>query len=140
MNNNSQEILRRVTQNDPSLTELRLVGYNVGDGVYDGQFYSNNRDDYPTLGAAIANNTHMESLEVTLSNRLPLTVADRGFYDGLQHNSSINKLVLHFNIVGVGHEILKACQTNGNLTYLGIYYANLQNGGERIIVDTLRCC
>ena len=49
MNNNSQEILRRVTQNDPSLTELRLVGYNVGDGVYDGQFYSNNRDDYPTL-------------------------------------------------------------------------------------------
>ena len=36
---------------------------------------------------------------------------------------------------------MQVYQTNGNLTYLGIYYTNLQNGEDRVIVvDTLRSC
>ena len=143
MNSQSQETLRRVTQNDPLLTELTLDDYIDCDD--DGEFYSENSDDYSTLGAAIASNTHLESLEVTLSDDLPLGVADRGFYDGLKSNSSINNLRLWCdgqNIAGgVGQEILKVYQEfNSQLTVLGIYDTDLQNGGDRVIADTLRCC
>ena len=93
MNSNSQETLRGVNQNDPALTELTLSGYNIY-GVTCGEFYSDNSDDYSTLGAAIANNTRLDRLAVTLSDDLPLTVADREFYDGLKSNSSISNLEL----------------------------------------------
>ena len=143
MDNNSRETLCRVTQNDPLLTKTSLADNNNA-FAFDGQFYSGNSDDYSTLGAAIANNTHMEKLSVTLSNRLPLGVADRGFYDGLKSNSSIDDLTLWCNnrniAGGVGQEILKAYQENGNLTFLRIYEADLQNRGDHVIGDTLRCC
>jgi Ran GTPase-activating protein (RanGAP) involved in mRNA processing and transport len=142
MNTGSQETLRRVTQNDPSLTNLSLVD-NIYDGD-DGDFYSDNSDDYSTLGSAIVNNTHLERLDVLSNDDLPLTVADRAFYDGLQSNSSISKLELWCdgqNIVeGVGQEILQVYQENSNISYLGIYSANLQSGGDRVIVDTLSNC
>ena len=142
MNNNSRETLRRVTQDDPSLTELCLAdnNYNVA-----GEFYSDNSDDYSTLGATIANNTCLEELEVMLSNWIPLGVADRGFYDGLQRNSSISNLRLYcgnLNIAGGRvQEILQAYQENNSqLTYLSIQSADLQSGGENIIGDSLRSC
>ena len=146
MSSNSQEALRRVTHNDPILPQLRLLSLadnNYGDTR--GDFYSDSSDDYSTLGAAIANNTHLESLIVKLSDDLPLGLADRGFYDGLKSNSSINDLELYCvdrNIAGgVAHEILKAYQENiSHLTFLGISDANLQNGGDRVVVDTLRSC
>ena len=137
--NNSQEILRRVTQNDPSLTKLRLVDNNIyGD---DGQFHSNNSDDYSTLGSAIANNTHLTRLAVILSDDLPLGVADRDFFNGLKSNSSINNLELYCNnrniAGGVGQEILQAYQENNNhLTDLRITNANLQSGG--IVLSRIR--
>ena len=142
MDNGSQEILRKVTQDDASLNILTLVdpvGYNIY-GYADGKFYSDNSDDYSTLGAAIANNTHLERLEVQLSDDLPLGVADRGFYDGLKRNASIHKLMLRRNVArGVAQEILKVYQENNSqLTFLSIIEANLQNGGDRVIVDTLR--
>ena len=146
MDDISQETLCMVTQNDPSLTKLRIIGVNNNNyGVARGKFYSDNSDDYSTLGSAIANNTHLESLEVILTNNLPLGVADRGFYDGLHHNSSISELSLYCgdrNIAGgVAQEILKVYQeNNSHLTFLGIYFANLQSGGDRVIVDTLRSC
>ena len=144
MDNNIQNILRRVTQNDPSLTTLILDNNNIyGDDSF--MFYSDNGDDYSALGAAIANNTHLAKLEFTLSDDLPLTVANRAFYDGLKSNSSIHELILYcrsLNIAGgVAHEILKIYQENNNhLTVLRIYDADLQSGGDRVIVDTLRNC
>ena len=142
MRHNSQETLRRVNQNDPSLTELSLINSIYVD---EGEFYSYSSDDYSTLlGAAIANNTHLETLAVILSDDLPLGVVDRGFYEGLKSNSSICNLGLHCNnrsiAGGVGQEILKVYQKNGNLTILSINTANLQNGGDRVIVDSLRSC
>ena len=84
MNNKSQETLRRVAQNDPSLTELTLSGNSLYDNDNFnncGAFYSYSSDDYSTLGSAIANNTHLENLIVTLSeDHLPI---GRGFYDDL---------------------------------------------------------
>ena len=153
MNSHSRETLRRVTQNDPSLTSLSIAGNNYY-GVADGKFYSDSSVDYSRLGAAIANNTnleemvvrlsddrpdntHLDRLEVTLSNRL-LGVSDRGFYDGLKRNSSISNLKLwcySINVAGgVGQEILKVYQENNQLTFLSIISANLQNsnGGDRV--------
>ena len=146
MNNKSRDTLRRVvTQNNPSLTTLRLAGNNIYGAAY-GAFYSDNSDDYSTLGAAIANNTHLEDLIVRLSDDLPLGVANREFYYGLKNNSSICDLELrcdHRNIAGgVGQEILQVYQENNSqLIVLSIIDANLQNGGDRVIVvDTLRSC
>ena len=138
MENNSRETLRRANQNDPSLTTLRLVNNNNYGGD-DSEFYSDNSDDYSTLGSAIANNT--------ISDGLALGVADREFYNGLKSNSSINKLTLfclttrNDIAIGVGQEILKAYQKNNNhLTDLSISNNNLQSGGDRVIGDTLRNC
>ena len=144
MNSQSQETLRRVNQNDPSLTELRLVN-----GIYvdEDEFYSDISDDYSTLGAAIATNTHLVYLVVRLSDYLQLGVANREFYDGLKSNSSISDVQLYCNsrnvAGGVGQEILQVYQdnnSNSQLTVLGIYDANLQSGGDRVIGDTLRSC
>ena len=143
MNSHSQGTLRRVTQNDPLLTIINLVDNNYG--VADGKFYSDNSDDYSALGAAIANNTCLAKLEVGLSDDLPLGVVDRGFYDGLKSNSSISDLYLqckrHNLAGGVGHEILQVYhENNSQLTDISINMANLQLGGDRVIVDTLRSC
>ena len=43
MDNDSQETLRRVAQNDHSMTELNLADNNYG--VAEGKLYSNNSDD-----------------------------------------------------------------------------------------------
>jgi len=142
MNSNSQDTLRRVTQDDPSLTILTISNNCYGGA--DGKFYSDNSDDYSTLGAAIANNTHLAKLEVTFTTRLQLGVANRGFYDGLKSNSSISDVQLSCNYItivgGVGQEILKVYQErNSQLTALRIIEADLQNGGDRVIVNTLRC-
>ena len=141
MNDNSQETLRRVAQDDPSLTELILSDNTIYDS--DGKFYSYSSDDYSTLGSAIANNTHLENLAVTLSDDLPL---GRGFYDDLKCNTSIHELTLRLGlglciVEGVAHEILQTYQENNSqLTVLEISDANLRSGGDRVVVDTLRIC
>ena len=128
---------------------LSLVDYDLRyrpiDEIYDGEFYSDNSDDYSTLGAAIANNTHLESLVVWLSDDHPLGVADRGFYDGLKSNSSIHNLSLVGDIgqstLAIGQEILQAYQeNNSHLINLRIERAGLQSGGDRVVGDTLRSC
>ena len=139
MNNISRETLRRMNQNDPSLSKLR-IGVNFGDD--ENEFHSDNSDDYSTLGAAIANNIDLEILEVYIDDLPPM---HRGFYDGLKSNSSISDVELSCNYItiagGVGQEILQAYQeNNSHLTVLRIIEANLQSGGDRVIGDTLRSC
>ena len=148
MDNNSRETLRRVAQNDPSLAELRLGdnNNNYDYGVNCCKCHSGNSGDYSTLGTAIANNTHLETLRVTLSDDLPLGVTDREFYDGIKSNTSINTLCLSCNYItiagGVAHEILKMYQeNNSHLAKIIIGHAIVQNGGDdRVIGNTLRCC
>ena len=134
-----------VTQNDPSLTELVIFDSDNNHGVADGKFYSDIGDDYSTLGVAIANNTHLEELRVLLSDGLALDVTNREFYDGLHRNTSISNLYLWCNHItiagGVGQEILEVYQrNNSHLTDLSVTGANLQSGGDRVVVDALRSC
>ena len=136
-----------VTQNDPSLTELLIFDSNNYHGVNDGEFYSDNSDDYSALGAAIAHNTHLASLAVILSNdAVPLSLADR-FYDGIKQNSTIRKFSLlcgqnHImEGMNIGHELLAAYQENSSLlTEFAIAHARLENGGDRVVTTTLRRC
>ena len=127
--------LRRVEENDETLTKLYIGDY------YDGDISGS---DYSQLGAAIGENTHLKTLTVVLDG-ITLNVTNREFYDGLKQNMSIYELYLDCrsarNIVsGVGHEILKIYQENNNLTRLRIDYADLQNGGNSVITTTLRNC
>ena len=144
MNRVSQETLRRVEENDETMTELYIGDYG---GV--GELNSANGDDYSRLGTFIGENTHLRTLTVTEYERQALKNTNAEFFDGLIHNTSIS--VLHLdccialgrgNIVGgVAHEILKAYQENNtNLTRLYINNADLQNGGDQIVAATLRSC
>ena len=63
----------------------------------------------------------------------------------MKRNSSISKVTLRCGrrvlAGGVFHEILNAYQENNeHITYLQIRSADVQNGGEHAIADTLRCC
>ena len=107
-----------------------------------GGFSSRDDYDYSRLGAAIAENTHLTTLVVELFDVVALDVTNNGFYEGIKQNSSMNKLKFYcggHNIVGgVGQKILDAYEENNNLTLLRIDDADLQNGGENVIVTTLR--
>ena len=65
MDNRSQETLRRVQQNDDTLTELYIGNFSP---TYDEQpFNSNDGRDYSRLGACIGENTRLTKLVVVLS-------------------------------------------------------------------------
>ena len=129
----SKQILRRVQQNDSTLTRL-----GIGDGY---GYESTDQYDYSRLGAAIAKNTHIRHLYMA---RVALEITDNRFFVGLEHNSSICKLDLLCNnycLAGWRYsETLMACQANNNLTSLKIGDAALQHGGDRLINSTLRAC
>ena len=85
MNSNSQKILRRIEQNYAGLREL-FIGYpNLDSG-----FISSDASDYSKLGAAIGNNTHLETLNVGPNHILD--IASNEFFDGLKRNLSIKYL------------------------------------------------
>ena len=146
MNTNCQETLRRIERNDDELT-LLYIGYGNLDGGFTSRYFS----DYSRLGAAIGNNTHLESLLVFLDiddvdEGDVLDIANNEFFNGLKRNSSINILELSCGnnqtlVGGVGHEILKSYQKiSNNLTCLSIHSAVLGNGGGNAITETLRWC
>ena len=113
----SQETLRRVEENDETLTELSIRDYGDG-GIFNS---TANGDDYSRLGTFIGENTHLTTLTVAEEYERPaFKNTNREFFDGLIHNTSISVLELDClialrrgNIVGgVAHEILKAYKEN----------------------------
>ena len=84
-----QETLRRVEDNDSTLTNLRIGSDFIG---IDGAFFSSVGDDFSRLGDYIVENTHLTRLDISLANNIALDVTNDGFYDGLKQNKSINKL------------------------------------------------
>ena len=161
MNLDSQETLRRIGQNDATLTCLQINHSFAYDNTQNGEFKFTSRDgnDFSQLGGAIRENTHLKKLDVLLSGS-GLDVTNRGFFDGLKHNSSITGLEIHFcdhNILSadidggrtsrtragqVGQEILRAFQeNNSNLTQINIHNAYLPPyGGDIFIATSLRSC
>ena len=118
----AQETLHEVEQNDDSLIKLKL------DNIIP--------FDFNRLGRAIATNTHITKLDVSLQD---LANIDTGFYVGLKRNTSINKLHIgggryRPDLSGVGSEILQVYQENStNLTSLKISHCTIQNQGYNII-------
>ena len=78
----SEEILRRVQQNDPTFTTLS-IGYRDGFTARDAS-----ASDYSTLGLAIAQNTNLARLEIALPEyEIALDDAGEGFFEGLKQNT-----------------------------------------------------
>ena len=113
--------LRRIEQNDDSLTHLYL-GKDWGDfcGDEEGGFNSNFSFDFSRLGASIGNNTHLTQLDVDISDIPSAVVEDRRFFCGLKRNTSIRNLYCDgvFVVGGVVHEILKVYQDKNTRTIL----------------------
>ena len=121
-----------VEQNDGSLTKLTLSN-SMCVGI-----------DFDRLGRAIATNTKIIELDVSLQG-ITLNVTDKEFYNGLKQNSSIHEVVIRDGFImmehGVGSEILRAYQENNNhIKRLSILNAVLANRGDEIITATLQCC
>jgi len=137
----SRNTLRSVEQNDTNFTELKI-------GSWDSNINFDSRDNvnFSRLGSFVANNTNLTKLDVELSS-IRLLSTDTEFYDGLNHNSSINYLWLwgyHCSLIGtnggeVAQEILKVYQTNSNLTNFSVCRLDLHGGGS-IIANTFSSC
>ena len=136
----SEEILRRVQQNDPTFTTLS-IGYRGGDW----DFTERDAGVYSTLGVAIAKNTHLRELRIALPEyEIALDDAGEGFFEGLKQNTSIHDLEFSCNnrhvAGGVISKILNAYQANIHLTRLTIEDVRLDNGGDSIIAKTFKSC
>ena len=162
MDAHSQETLRRIEQNDATLTTLR-IGYTYDPEArvnQDGTFYSRDSDDFSRLGASIKENTHLTDLIVLLNGYgavgftsspgvFALDLTNEEFYEGVKQNSSFQRLELDCNnrtryfVGGVGHEILKAYRyqaKNRKLTHLLDSRTSLANGGDDVLAAFLRSC
>ena len=138
-NQQNAETLRRIQQNDTSLRVLQ-VGLEPGGVFGDGKFNGTTEDgsEYCTLGAAVAINTHLRKLKVHVVGHA-LTIENKGFFDGIRRNTSIQTLELHcagISIVDgnvsrferVAHEIL---MSYNNLTQLDLHLASFRSGASR---------
>ena len=131
----TEQTLRRVERNDHTLTKLEI---GIGGGIF-----KYGRPDWSRLGAAIANNTHLVELGVTLNANVAIVeVTDENLLNALKQNTSIQRLILDFNnrsIAGtIIHVILMAYQENNNLTDIHIEYARRQTRDDHhIITNTL---
>ena len=151
----SQDILRRVEQNDDTFTELRVgcpTGFNPSSRIDFSTLGTNIREklkvgeDFSRLGAAIGQNSNLTTLHIVFNGVVALDVKHSAFFDGLKHNTSIHQLNIYFqnpystHVGGVVEALLEAYQENSNLTELSIHNADLQNGGDRLVATTLRRC
>jgi len=130
MNDSTQELLRKVEQNDDSFTSLS-IGRIQDIGI-----------DFDRLGRAIATNSNISLLQVYLD---ALIITSTTFFDGLKGNISIDHLIIKDGALmehGAGSDILRAYQENNNhLKALSILQTDIQqNQGYNIITTTLQCC
>jgi len=124
------EILKRVQENDPTLTEL-IIGR--GGGIFEGA----NDSEFANVGSAIIENTHIRKLSICTDglNGNPNLLC-------LRRNSSIRELYLRcndYNIGRVGNELLKIYRGKNKLTILRINAQN-SNKGYQSIIHTLKKC
>jgi len=120
IDNNIQKVLQKIEKNNSKVDELVLGDRLWGDTFNrfriklsssgkDVTFNSSDSDDFSTLGASIATNTHLTKLSVAESVITALEASNRDFYDGLKQNSSINDLFFNCrdSLGEVAEEILR---------------------------------
>jgi len=143
----SRTTLNRLELNDSTLTELWIGEPNhTGYEVNIGGFNSNNEDDFSRLGTSISMNTHLTKLHIDFYAITALDMSNRGFFQGLIQNTSINNLYLScFGRGGVVLEefviceILRIFQEKNNLNHLDIR-SPIQIGGNHILSLPLQRC
>lgn len=142
LNETSQDILRRVEQNDATLTELQIGN---------DRFSSRTEDNYFRLGTAISTNTNITKLEINVlyssTTQTGIDSIGTRFHECLKLNSSIRELKIRCCriariLTGVGEDVLKSYQQiNNHLTHMAVLNAtNLRDGGDNIITTTLQYC
>lgn len=146
MDNASKETLRRIKQNDPTLTELHLSSIwppnPWDDGVNGGKFVSDVCRDYSTLGECIGCNNHLKQLSVNRSGAIfALDYQDmKSFVGGIKRNSSISKLHLKNYCPSRVHllrELLKVYEDKNSLEEL---YVSPSQQFEDDIITTFKAC
>ena len=128
------------------MTSLSIVKWEEQRPYCPGRFYSEDYNDFNTLGVAIGKNTHIK--ELVINNETKLDITHNGFYEGINRNESINDLVFHCGtrnlIGGIQHKVLTSRQRHTkDLASLYINAAVLHNDNEaglQFIATTLRCC
>ena len=97
----TQETLRRVEQNDPTLKQLC-----IGDSDVEGGFAVTSAvSSFSRLGECIVDNTHIERLYFICLPSSATTIIESGFIEGLNRNSSISLLQLNLLDQDGGHEL-----------------------------------
>jgi len=139
-----KEILKRVQENDPTLTELNI---GRGGGIF---FQRATSSDFSALGAAIRKNTNITKLAIGIHGLAIETQYDygnSGFSTGLRKNSTIRELSIRCygnSITGAVSAVLQAFQTNNNLTKLEISRVpnldKMTNERKQLIFNTLALC
>ena len=121
----SNAILRRIEQNDPKLTSLYI-------GPDDSQFWLHEGADLLRLGHAIANNTHLESIDLRESS--PLLVDNTvPLIEGLQQNTTIKDVRNAILSEYVGN--------NSSLTRIDIIlHSNLRGGIAGFLAPAIKKC
>ena len=142
MDEKSRETLRRIKENDDHLTKLYIK--DDAEYVYERFIFNSSKgSDFTKLGQYIATNTHLDELVINIQSVASIFI-QKGFYDGLRRNSTIQTLTLHCNFAllgDVGNGVLSAYRENSNhLTHLYILRANLQQNEAEHIALTLRSC
>lgn len=131
----SQETIRRIRCNDPSLTTLEIFTHN-------GFMPSDYKGEFLLLGDALAKNTRVKKL-VLDGHYLRVRTLPLEFVAAIERNSSINELQLTGCTVAEGSlacEILAGFRKKGNLLKISLTECSMGNGGDGIIASTLEKC
>lgn len=158
MNELSKFTLREMENNKALSLNIKEQDYD--DERKDYTFNSSDGSDFSKLGTAIGNSTYLKYLEIKFSDKeLALNSSNTEFFNGLKRNTSIDTLrfecCTHYlqaqysNIRegrrrkvsdGVIFKMLILYQEKNTLTSLSLHYADLRDGGDRILADTFRSC
>ena len=118
----SNTTLLSIEQNDPKLTHLIVVGRDYTTEHKVACFWLHEGADVSRLGNAIANNTHLESIDLRGSSEWTLDTNGRltpSLFDGLQRNNTIESLSLHGGIgIDILYEIVAISSSVTNITLL----------------------
>ena len=139
--------MRRVDQNDPTLTYLLMCEPPTTvekDDPHFGMTYIT--DDGPALKRicdSIGENAYLQDVCFDAPLGLSNTVARSTHFAGLKRNTSIHSLGLSRCELsqGVGHEVLKAFEENGkHLTKFALWRCMIRHGGTHALSSTLMRC
>ena len=126
----SNTTLLSIEQNDPNLTHLAVVNRDYPTTASKGRFWVHNGADLSKLGAAIANNTHLEGISFYKSSEWTSQLDANALFEGLQRNTTIKHLCL---VGGIG-----TFDMNNNLTDISVHNSDIRGGVAESLVPNAK--